>query len=108
MAGPGPASPRWGGGVNIFTPGLSTEWKIFKISVHFKLLYRTARRKTRVIIRVIEYKKGRPVEMLFIITITFTKISNIVRILAPHFSFKLIVRNLFFNILYRRILLNFE
>ena len=72
VADPGPASPRWGG-VNIFTPGLSTERKIFKISVHFKLLYQIARRKTRVIIRVIEYEKGRPVEMLFIIAITFYK-----------------------------------
>ena len=74
VADPGPASPRWGGGGgNILTPDLYTEWKIFKISVHFKLLYQIARRKTRVIIRVIEYKKGRPVEMLFIITITFYK-----------------------------------
>lgn len=75
MADPGPAMqpPLGGGGVNIFTPGLSTERKIFKISVHFKLLYQIARRKTRVIIRVIEYEKGRPVEMLFIITITFYK-----------------------------------
>ena len=74
VADPGSASPRWGGGgVNIFTPGLSTERKIFKISVHFKLLYQIARRKTRVIIRVIEYEKGRPVEMLFIIAITFYK-----------------------------------
>ena len=75
VADPGPAMqpPLGGGGVNIFTPGLSTERKIFKISVHFKLLYQIARRKTRVIIRVIEYEKGRPVEMLFIITITFYK-----------------------------------
>ena len=58
---------------NIFSPDLSTEWKIFKISVHFKLLYQIARRKTRVTIRVIEHEKGRPVEMLFIITITFYK-----------------------------------